>query len=144
MVTIGEAARRSGVGIETIRYYERTKVVEAPSRSPAGRRLYSADEIHVLRFIRRCRDLGFSLSEAKSLLGIASSTELTCADAQVVGQRHLQAIRQKICDLRQMQHSLELLMQPCQPGQRDCAMLVTLLETSKMAWAQSHKNKARG
>jgi len=132
LVTIGEAARRSGVGIETIRYYERTGVVIAPARSPAGRRQYNAGEIHVLRFIRRCRDLGFSLPEAKSLLDIASSADLTCVDAQMVGQRHLQAIKDKICDLKQMQHSLEQLMEPCHPGQQDCSMLVTLLEASKM------------
>lgn len=134
MVTIGEAARRSGVGIELIRYYERTGVVAGPERSPAGRRHYNADEIHALRFIRRCRDLGFSLAEAKSLLGIASSKEQTCGDAQSVGQNHLQSIRQKITDLQQMETALVQLMLPCKAGQQECSMLETLLEGSESDW----------
>lgn len=134
MVTIGEAARRSGVGIELIRYYERTGVVAGPDRSPAGRREYQVGEIHVLRFIRRCRDLGFSLAEAKSLLGIASSDHLACEDAQRLGQRHLKSIRQKISDLEQMETALEQLMLPCQAGQQDCSMLDTLLEGSESDW----------
>ena len=134
MVTIGEAARRSGVGIELIRYYERTGVVAGPERSPAGRRQYSADEIHALRFIRRCRDLGFSLAEAKSLLGIVSSEELTCGDAQSVGQNHLEGIRKKICALQQMETAMVQLMRPCRPGQQECSMLETLLEGSESDW----------
>lgn len=134
MVTIGEAARRSGVGIELIRYYERTGVVTGPERSQAGRRQYCAAEVHVLRFIRRCRDLGFSLAEAKSLLGIASSEQLACGDAQSVGQRHLESIRQKITDLQQMEAALVQLMLPCKAGQQDCSMLDTLLEGPESDW----------
>lgn len=134
MITIGEAARRSGVGIELIRYYERTGVVAGPERSPAGRRQYSADEIHALRFIRRCRDLGFSLAEAKSLLGIATSEELACGDAQSVGQLHLEGIRQMIIDLQQMETALVQLLLPCKAGQQRCSMLDTLLEGPESDW----------
>ncbi|OUS34178.1 hypothetical protein A9Q94_17205 [Rhodobacterales bacterium 56_14_T64] len=134
MVTIGEAARRSGVGIELIRYYERTGVVAGPERSPAGRRQYNADEIHALRFIRRCRDLGFSLAEAKSLLGLASSTGLACGEAQSVGQHHLKGIQKKICDLQQMEAAMVQLMRPCHSGQQDCSMLETLLQGSESDW----------
>ena len=139
MVTIGDAARRSGVGIELIRYYERTGVVAGPARSQAGRRQYCADEIHVLRFIRRCRDLGFSLPEAKSLLGIASSTDLACGDAQRVGERHLKSIRQKISDLHQMEAAMVQLMQPCKAGQHECSMLETLLDGAESDWPPQDK-----
>ena len=134
MVTIGEAARRSGVGIEAIRYYERTGVVVGPARSQAGRRLYSADEINALRFIRRCRDLGFSLPDAKALLGIVRAPDFACDDALAVGLRQLRVIQQKICDLQQMQVALEKLMVPCRAGEQECAMLTTLFEASKRDW----------
>ena len=68
MLPIGDAARQSGVTIETIRYYEREGVVPPPDRSASGRRLYDAAGIARLRFIKRCRDLGFSLSVTKTLL----------------------------------------------------------------------------
>nr|WP_240931859.1 MerR family DNA-binding protein [Sedimentitalea sp. CY04] len=139
VVTIGEAARRSGVGIELIRYYERTGVVAGPERSQSGRRQYQSVEIHALRFIRRCRDLGFSLAEAKSLLGLASSERLACADAQSLGQHHLENIRTKISDLQQMETAMVQLMRPCDAGKQECSMLDTLLEGPESEWPPQDK-----
>jgi len=87
--------------------------------------------------------LGFSLPEAKLLLRIGRSADLACVDAKTVGQRHLQAIKEKICNLQQMQHSLEQLMEPCLSGWQDCVMLETLLEASKMEWSLLNEDKAR-
>ena len=70
MFTIGKASEQSGVNIETIRYYEREGIVPKPGRSAGGRRLYSSDEIAKLRFVRRCRDLGFPISNIQTFLWV--------------------------------------------------------------------------
>ena len=70
MFTIGKASEQSGVNIETIRYYEREGIVPKPGRSAGGRRLYSSDEIAKLRFVRRCRDLGFPISNIQTFLSL--------------------------------------------------------------------------
>ena len=74
MATIGEASRRSGINIETIRYYEREGVVPRPGRSASGRRVYTDDEVAVLAFVKRCRDMGFPLSACRCA-GVAGAAK---------------------------------------------------------------------
>ena len=75
---IGEASRQSGVHIETIRYYERSGVMPKPNRSPSGQRIYDGEQLQRLSFIKRCRELGFSLNEVRDLFGLVDGGNQTC------------------------------------------------------------------
>ena len=127
MQPIGEAARQSGVSIETIRYYEREGIVPSPGRAASGRRLYSRDEIGKLRFVKRCRDLGFSIADIRILMILASGQEGSCVDAGKLGRAQLLEIRRKISDLAQLEAALSELMANCDAGQAKCGMLTALL-----------------
>jgi MerR family mercuric resistance operon transcriptional regulator len=87
MFAIGEASRQSGVGIETIRYYEREGIVPKAERTASGRRVYCRDAIARLRFIRRCRDHGFSIADSRTLMALRKDNDTACAEAMEVGAR---------------------------------------------------------
>ena len=127
MQPIGEAARQSGVSIETIRYYEREGIVPAPGRAASGRRLYSHNEIGTLRFVKRCRDLGFSIADIRTLMKLAAGHESSCVDAGRLGNAQLVETRRKIRDLVRLEAALSELTENCDAGQTKCAMLVALL-----------------
>ena len=127
MQPIGEAARQSGVSIETIRYYEREGIVPAPGRAPSGRRLYSRDEIGRLRFVKRCRDLGFAIAEIRSLMKLADGTDNSCADAGRLGRAQLVETRKKLAELARLEAALSELVESCDSGRTECAMLTALL-----------------
>ena len=126
MIAIGEAARQSGVPIETIRYYEREGVVPAPQRAANGRRVYSEREVGRLRFIKRCRDLGFSITEAKDLLSLSEGENDNCAMVKNIGTTHLSAVRSKITELKALEAALEQLTANCKTGSVSCQMLAAL------------------
>ena len=128
MYPIGIAARRSGVGIEAIRYYEREGIVPAAARGSNGRRVYDDDGIARLRFIRRCRDLGFSIQQVRTLLSLSLSEVNKCTDASRVGILHLDDVRQKIADLQSLESALVELLVNCDHGQAHCPMLLQLFE----------------
>ena len=123
MNAIGEASRQSGVPIETIRYYEREGIVPKPNRAANGRRVYDDQGIGRLRFIKRCRDLGFQVSDAKTLLAFSEGLSADCADVEKVGTAHLASIRTKIADLKRMDDALSELIANCQSGSTRCPML---------------------
>lgn len=120
---IGEAAKRSGVSIETIRYYEREGIVPKAERSPNGRRRYGREAIAHLRFVKRCRDLGFSISGVKALLSLASEEGANCSKVKCIGENHLGAVRDKIADLKRLETALVELLSHCEAGSPDCLML---------------------
>lgn len=126
MYPIGIAAKRSGVGIEAIRYYERVGVVPAADRGSNGRRLYDDVAINRLRFVRRCRDLGFSICQVRTLLSLSVSETHNCSDASKIGDLHLNEVRQKVADLKELEAALVLLLDNCADGQADCPMLLRL------------------
>jgi MerR family mercuric resistance operon transcriptional regulator len=126
MQTIGEAARRSGVTIETIRYYEREGIVPPPGRAASGRRLYTPEEIGRLRFVKRCRDLGFAIADIRLLMKLAAGQEGSCAVAGGLGKAQLVETQRKIADLRRLEAALSELIQNCDAGQTKCAMLTAL------------------
>ncbi|MFB9150933.1 MerR family transcriptional regulator [Roseovarius ramblicola] len=128
MATIGEAARRSGVNIETIRYYERSGVVPCPARGTNGRRDYSEADIRRLTFIRRCRDMGFALADARRLASLTADLRANCADAQAVAETHLATVRTRLAELRAIEAELAALVQDCARRGRPCPVLEKLEE----------------
>lgn len=126
MTSIGEASRRSGVSIETIRYYERAAIVPKPDRAENGRRVYSDLEIGRLRFVRRCRDLGFSMADAKTLLALSEGTAADCKAVYDLAIAHLAAVRIKISELARLEAALEELTSNCQSASTRCPMLEEL------------------
>src|SRR5262249_36518250 len=101
---IGEISRLSGVNIETIRYYERIKMLPAPQRTSSGRRVYgTTTELRMLAFIRRSRELGFSLNEIRALLRLGAPGTASCSEVKVIATHHLEDIRAKLSDLRKLE-----------------------------------------
>lgn len=109
----GTLARRSGVNLETVRYYETRGLIPEPPRSAGGHRLYDEAHLKRLTFVRRCRELGFSLDEIRQLLGLVDGGDYTCADVLKSTRDHIRDIRRKIADLRTMEHSLLDLSERC-------------------------------
>lgn len=111
--TIGQLARLSDTGVETIRYYERTGLVDAPPRRASGYREYSQDAVVRLRFIRRAKSLGFSLKDIKQLLELRVVPGATCADVRERGVAKIADVRSKLKLLRQIEGSLVRLVEAC-------------------------------
>lgn len=120
---IGKASQLSGVGIETIRYYEREGITPKPDRTVAGRRDYDSQSITKLRFVKRCRELGFPIADIKILLNLSHSDSKTCQEAGAIGVSNLEQVRSKIADLKRMEMALAELVASCRNGQKDCPML---------------------
>ena len=125
---IGELSRRTGVHIETIRYYERIKMLPSPARTASGRRVYGPAETHTLAFIRRSRELGFTLNEIRALLVLsARNGKDACAEVRVLAAGHLTEVRTKIADLRAMQRVLADVVRRCDAGEAPgCPLIDTL------------------
>src|SRR3546814_14027019 len=99
-------SRRTGCNIETIRYYEKIGLLPAPARSDGGHRLYGHGHLMRLGFVRRARELGFTLDEIRALLRLAEDRDRPCAEAREVAAAHLTDIRTKIADLQAMESVL--------------------------------------
>jgi len=115
-LAIGTLSERTGCNIETIRYYERVGLLPAPARSPGGYRLYGADHLKRLTFIRRARALGFSIEEVRKLLDLADHRRRPCAEARLVATAHLGDVRAKIADLKVMERVLKETVARCGEG----------------------------
>lgn len=126
-LTIGTVARRAGSNVETVRYYERIGLLPEPPRSAGGHRLYGEGHLRRLAFIRRSRELGFSIDEVRDLLGIYDSGDYTCAEVKVRTLRHRASVRRKIADLQRLDANLSTIASCCagDTGQ-DCAILDVL------------------
>ena len=127
MITIGKASELSGVVIETIRYYEREGIVSQPDRSASGRRIYTKVEVDNLRFIRRCRDMGLPVSQAKSLLTLTEQHEISCKSAKDIASHHLKEIKSKISELQRVESALKKLIAKCESEPDKCPILDELL-----------------
>jgi MerR family transcriptional regulator, mercuric resistance operon regulatory protein len=110
---IGELAKRSGVNIETIRYYERVKLLSAPPRTASGRRIFGRNELRILVFIRRARELGFGLDEIRTLLRLAGPEKASCREVREIATLHLEDIRSKLHDLKKLEDLLARMVARC-------------------------------
>ncbi len=114
-IQIGELSRRTGCNIETIRYYERIGLIPPPPRR--GRyRSYGPEDVDRLGFVRRARELGFTLDEVRALFGLAAGGQASCAEARDLAASHLKDVRARISDLRRMERVLAETVRACDAG----------------------------
>ncbi len=132
-LTIGKVARLAGVGVETIRFYERKGLIPEPPRKESGYRQYPEEAVYRIRFIRRARELGFSLQEAKELLSVRGDPESTCENIRNRAEAKIADIEDKIRTLAKMKDELAKLVAACDAGApiSECPILAALDEKSK-------------
>ena len=133
-LSIGAAARGSGVNIETIRFYERSGLLAAPPRTAGGHRVYDQDGVKRLNFVRRARELGFTLDQVRDLLALAakkdtSRAETSCAEVAAMASVQLGAVRGRLSDLARMEAVLAAMIERCASGTvPDCPILEALFD----------------
>lgn len=136
-MNIGEAAKASGVSAKMIRYYESISLIPAASRTQAGYRLYRDSEVHTLQFIRRARDLGFSVKAIAQLLTLWQDRNRTSADVKAFALAHVEELYAKITELEAMAKTLQHLADHCQGDERpDCPILDDLARDADSALAK--------
>ena len=112
-LTIGKLAKQVGLGIETVRFYERQGLIEPPPRTDSNYRIYPEEEVNRLKFIKRAKDLGFTLKEIKELLFIQHDPHATKADIKKRTVEKIEDIKKKVQDLIRIQEALEHLVGSC-------------------------------
>ena len=126
-MNIGEAAAASSVSAKMIRYYESIGLIANVSRTEAGYRIYSDDDVHTLRFIRRARDLGFSVEQMSNLLALWSDRSRASADVKQIALDHIAELERKMRELRDMTRTLRHLADHCQgDGRPHCPIIEDL------------------
>ena len=132
-LTRGAVAARTGVNIETVRYYERIGLLPPPPRTAGGHRIYGEELLKRLTFIRRSRDLGFTLDEIRGLLRLVDGGHYTCAEVMVLTTDHLQEVRSKITDLKTIEKVLKEMVSQCDGGQApECPVIDALFGDMKI------------
>ena len=131
-VTIGEAAQQSGVSAKMLRHYESLGLLGAVARTDSGYRLYSPADVHTLRFIKRCRDLGFSMAEISELVGLWQNRRRASSSVKRIAQKHVDELAQRIEAMQSMQRTLATLLACCHGDDRpDCPILDDLAGTAQ-------------
>lgn len=125
-IPIGELSRQTGCNIETIRYYERIGLLPVPRRR--GRyRFYGGGDVGRLTFVRRARELGFTLDEVRALLTLATGGQSACPEVREISAAHLSDVRGRIADLRAMERALVAAVGQCDAGQQLSCPLIDAL-----------------
>lgn len=124
---IGELARRTGVRVQTIRYYESIRLIPEPGRTDGNQRIYGDEDVNRLKFIRHARELGFSLEDIRSLLAMSADPNRPCAEADSLAAKHLLDVTSRIERLTALKDELERMIASC-TGNRiaDCRILEVL------------------
>ena len=126
-LSIGDLSKTTGCNIETIRYYEKIGLLFEPDRSSGGHRLYDRSASNRLRFILRSRELGFPISEIRTLLGLVDEKSLTCGEVKDLTEGHIRNIKKKIKDLRKLETVLNKMVAECEGGNiPDCPIIDAL------------------
>ncbi|MBX8540165.1 Cu(I)-responsive transcriptional regulator [Pseudomonas cichorii] len=126
-MNIGQAASKSGLSAKMIRYYESIGLLRPASRSDSGYRLYSPEDLHTLAFIKRSRDLGFSLEEVGKLLTLWQDRQRASSDVKALAHKHIDDLNQKIEELASLRDTLQELVEHCHGDDRpDCPILKDL------------------
>ena len=130
-IPIGELSRLTGVNIETIRYYEKIKMLQPPPRTEGGHRVYGPTETRVLAFIRRGRELGFGLEDIRALLAVGAPGKASCADVREIAAHHLDDIRCKITNLRELEGLLAKTIAQCSGSTAPDCPVVDILDARR-------------
>jgi len=127
-MTIGQLARRAGVHVETIRYYQRKGLMRVPDKPWSGIRRYADDDLTRLRFIRSAQTLGFTLAEIRELLRLEDGTH--CSEAAAIARQKLEEVRARIAQLTGMEAALSKLLTECESGRgkQRCPLIESLHE----------------
>ena len=126
-MAIGEAARRTGVKVATIRYYERIVLLAEPVLTEAGRRVYDAAAISRLKFIRHARELGFEIEQIRRLVELAGEPQRSCAEVDKIAKQHLADIDSRIARLEALREEMQHMISECAQGQVcECRILEVL------------------
>ncbi|MGE0370698.1 MAG: helix-turn-helix domain-containing protein [Gammaproteobacteria bacterium] len=130
-LTIGKLSKATGTKVVTIRYYEQVGILPVPPRTSGRYRVYGADHLHTLRFIRRCRDLGFTLDQIRDLLRLSSRQDQACAEVDRITAGHLTEIERKVADLTRLADELRRINGCCQGDGivADCRIIEALSPT---------------
>ena len=126
MITIGKLSKETGVKIETIRYYEKIALMPNPLRKESGHRVYEIDQVKQLKFIKRARELGFSLSDIRELIG-ADNSSPNCSDVFTLTQNHITSIREKIADLKKLEIRLSSIAKNCERNNEPNCPIIDVL-----------------
>lgn len=127
MITIGTLSKRTGANIETIRYYERIKLVPAPPRTESGRRLYGAEDIRRLTFIRHARDLGFDIAAIKTMLALQEMPDASCQQVTQIATDQLEAVESRIRRLLGLRTELTRMIEECDNGKVATCRIIEVL-----------------
>ena len=132
-MTRGVIAARTGVNIETVRYYERIGLLPAPPRSEGGHRSYDEDMLRRLNFIRRSRELGFTLNEVRGLLLLVDGGDYTCGEVESLTTAHLGEVRRKLAALKRLERVLREMVAGCQGGEvPECPVIEALFRERRV------------
>jgi DNA-binding transcriptional MerR regulator len=116
MLSIGDLAKRTGVKVPTIRYYEEMGLIAAAERSEGNQRRYRREDLERLAFIRHARDLGLEIAAIRELIALGQHPERPCADVDRIATDHLSAVREKIAKLQRLEQELERIVSHCDGG----------------------------
>lgn len=127
-ITIGDLSRRTGVNIETIRYFEKVGLLTTPPRTEGGHRVYDETHLRSLGFIRRARELGFTPAEVRAILTLGGPDGASCDDVRGIAEHHLQQVRTKMADLAQIERLLALTIEQCAGGDASECAVIEMIE----------------
>ena len=119
-LSIGALAKAASVKVVTVRYYEKVRLMPEPPRTDGNYRAYQREHLHRLRFIRRCRDLGFTLDQVRELVQLSLQVKRDCCEVDRITAKHLENIERKIADLKRLAAELRRINRQC-PGNRTIA-----------------------
>lgn len=126
-ITIGELSRRTGVNVETIRYFEKVGLIAEPPRTHGGHRVYGHQHLRALNFIRRARQLGFKPDEVREFLNLGGPGEACCDEVREIAVQHLNEVRRKMADLAKLECLLASTVERCSGGHvPECAVIELL------------------
>ena len=134
--TIGQLSRRTGVKVETIRYFEKVGLITPPPRTEGGHRVYGDDHLRALGFIRRARELGFSPDEVRGILALGGPGAATCREVQEIATCHLETVRRKMADLGRLEALLASTIERCSGDAVPQCAVIDMIEESPPAPAE--------
>ncbi|MBG0796811.1 helix-turn-helix domain-containing protein [Methylocystis sp. L43] len=132
-LTIGRLAATTGVKLETVRYYERIELMPPPARTASGHRAYEQAHVRRLAFIRRARELGFSIEQIRALLALAEPSRASCAEVREIARTHLDDVRAKLADLTKLERILGATIARCSGDLAPSCPVLDMLATTERA-----------